>query len=285
MPAIDNTTTILRLIKEVNYIRSILNRVTVNLPLFDVSNENSPDPLTADEDNYVVGNYDLLRLSSTTEVTITGLKGGIKGRFLRLFNVSSYAITLAYQDVSSDAENRFKFSNGLAAVIPPSSNTIVYYDATINRWIGGDTASSGSVFCNIKNTTPQAIPSGVLTQVDPGASILDQYSFYDGIDTIVIPFDGFYQILFQVTWDHPAAGNTSYPRELVIEANYFSGGAGNIGYSSISQAGGSWAMSQQAQSSGLLHAGDTVKFYALQNDAAAADLDITTVNVTLTRIS
>jgi len=73
MPAIRSDDTLLRLIRDLNEVRSILRQVVATLPLFDIDNENTPDQLTAAQyDDYVPGNYDVLRLSSSQNVRITG---------------------------------------------------------------------------------------------------------------------------------------------------------------------------------------------------------------------
>lgn len=207
MPAIRQDQAILRLTKQVNDIWSALRRVTVNLPLFDIANQNTPNQLTGDQDNYVIGNYDLLRLSSSAAVSITGLRGGIKGRFLRIFNVGSYPITLTYQSASSSAINRFQFSNGLNAVIPPSSNITIYYDSVLERWIGGDTYSSGSIYMEVEKTNTQLIASGVSTKPNYGAVVSDQYNFFDTVNNqIEIQFDGSYGIESSGLWNGSGAG-------------------------------------------------------------------------------
>lgn len=286
MPAIRQDEAILRLVKQVNDIWSALRRVTVNLPLFDIANENTPTQLTADQNNYVIGNYDLLRLSSSTSVSITGLSGGIKGRFLRIFNVGSYPITLAHQSVSSTASNRFKFSNGRDSVVPPGSNTIIYYDSTEERWIGGDVITAGPVFCNVQNAVAQAISVGAPTKIDPGTAISDQYGFYDDANNeINIQFDGFYTVIWQGTWDNPAPGNDGYIREFGILVYYAAGGNDNFAYSTIPQGANNPGMAQQCFGAGFLSAGDILRFYALQDDNLGADLDLNSVNIVLNRLS
>jgi hypothetical protein len=111
---------LLRLIRDVNDIRANLRRVSSNLPLYDIANENTPEQLTISQNNYVPGNYDVLRLSSASPVNITGIKNGVKGRFLHLFNVGSHAITLVNASVLSLAANRFNFVNASDFIIPPS---------------------------------------------------------------------------------------------------------------------------------------------------------------------
>ncbi len=125
----------MRLVKDVNDIRSALRRVTVNLPLYDINNENTPDQITANQNNYVPGNYDVLRLSSSKTIIITGMKGGVKGRNLKLFNVGDNTIVLSHQNSDSDSNNRFKFRSGTASFIESGDTVEIYYDSTQMRWI------------------------------------------------------------------------------------------------------------------------------------------------------
>lgn len=141
MPPIRQDELLFRLLKDINDIRSALRRVTANLPLFDIANENTPAVLAANQDDYVPGNYDILRLSSSLNVSITGIANGKKGRRLQIFNVGSYSITLSHQSASSTASNRFKFVNNSDFIIPPDGNALIYYDNTSARWVGGDMAS------------------------------------------------------------------------------------------------------------------------------------------------
>lgn len=137
---------LLRLVKDVNDIRTALRRVTVNLPLFDISNENTPDAIETDEDNYVIGNYDVIRLNGTDDITITGFRGGVKGRYIKVFNVGSTVITLAHESGSSDAENRFSFAPGIDTIITAGSSILLYYDASQSRWIEGEQLEGSTIF-------------------------------------------------------------------------------------------------------------------------------------------
>lgn len=146
MPAVRHDDILLRLIKDVNDIRSALRRVTVNLPLFDIANENSPTQLTTNQNNYVIGNYDILKISSSQDVNITGFKGGVKGRYIKIFNTGSFVITLTHQDTSSDADNRFAFAPGIDTIITPGSSILLYYDIDQNRWIEGLPLEGSTIF-------------------------------------------------------------------------------------------------------------------------------------------
>lgn len=157
---------LLRVLKDQNDIRSAMRRVVGNLPLYDIDNENTPDILTSNQNNYVPGNYDVLRLASSAEYNITGIAAGVKGRKLRIFNVGDYGITLVHQSSSSLAANRFAFVNESDFIIPPDGNVLLYYDWTTTKWIGGDQAS---IYDVVNESTPAQITSNQ-NDYNPGLS-------------------------------------------------------------------------------------------------------------------
>ncbi len=154
MSSIRHDQVMMRLLKDINDIKSALRRVTVNLPLYDIANENTPDQLAADQNDYVIGNYDILRLSASTAVSITGLKRGVKGRSLQIFNIGSEPITLVYQSASSTAEYRFKFATEVNNVVLGGSSIKLYYDATQERWVEGTSLEASGI---LKEYTPPSL--------------------------------------------------------------------------------------------------------------------------------
>jgi len=130
---------ILRILRDMSDIRSALRRVVSNLPLYDIANENTPTQLSASQNNYVPGNYDVLRLSSSRAVSLTGLRNGVKGRAIRIFNVGEYSIFIPHLSNNSLSANRFKLQGGKDPVyltsIEPSTNMEFYYDSTNQKWI------------------------------------------------------------------------------------------------------------------------------------------------------
>lgn len=250
-------------------------------PLFDIQNENTPAALTGNENNYDIGFYDTLRMSSTLAVTITGLLRGKKGRVLRIFNVGSYPITLSHLSGSSAAANQFKFSNAQSAVIPPSSNIALYYDSTNSKWIGGDTASSGAVYLEVENLVAQSIASGVPTKIDPGTVVSDQYGFYDNTNNqVVIQFPGAYLIIFSAVWSESLSDE--YPRliEILVNTGFsyavdlreqFPNGADIIYHTAI--------MAK------TLATNDVVEFYATHLESGGTALNLNKVRVTLLRVA
>lgn len=195
MPAIRHDDLLLRLVKEVNDIKAALRRTVANLPLFDIANENTPAQLTVDQDNYAPGNYDILRLSSSQAISISGIRGGTKGRFLRIFNDGNYPITLLNDSLLSDANNRFRFSSSYNAAIAPKSHTIIYYDSTNSRWVDGESNSSGTIICSISKASESV---SVLTKITGFTVIEDNYSYYNPVSSkIIIRVPGVHIIHFE----------------------------------------------------------------------------------------
>lgn len=109
-------------------------RAGTGFPSFDLSSENTPAQITANTNDYDPGNYDVLRLSSDAVRTITGFSGGMKGRWLFLWNVGSFSITLSHQSGSSMATNRILSSTGASVTLAPNGKAELYYDFTTKRW-------------------------------------------------------------------------------------------------------------------------------------------------------
>lgn len=198
---------LLRLIKDVNDIRANLRRMlgTINLPLFDINNENTPTVLSADQNNYAPGNYDVLRLSSSQSVSITGLSGGIKGRKLTIYNDGDYSITFMHASLSSTAANRFRFSSGFDAALPPEANISFYYDDSNQRWIDADRTASGPVFAfATTGLDNQVITANVFTEINLTNTIYDPYSSVDLTDNeFTIKFSGVYMVEFSLFVNGP----------------------------------------------------------------------------------
>lgn len=133
MPVVRHDDVLLRVLRDVNDIRANLRRIVANLPLYDIANENTPAQITSNQNNYVPGNYDVLRLSSSKVVQITGIANGVKGRSLRIINSGNYVITFKDESASSLAKNRFSIPRYTVQLQPLDSVTF-YYDSTAQRW-------------------------------------------------------------------------------------------------------------------------------------------------------
>lgn len=96
--------------------------------------ENSPSQITADQNDYAIGDYSVLRLSTDASRTITGFAGGTQGRILIVFNVGSNALVLANQSASSTATNRIITGHGANITVDADNSASLWYDNTTQRW-------------------------------------------------------------------------------------------------------------------------------------------------------
>lgn len=228
-PIIRSDALLLRLLKDVNDIRSVLRRTVANLPLYDISNENTPTQLTADQNDYVPGNYDVLKLSGNDARTITGFRGGVKGRFLRLFNVGVFEITIAHQSASSALGNRIKSATGFDIIINAGGELVLYYDADQAVWISSYSSNADRISVELRLSGAQSIPNATYTQISWTSVIVDSGEFFDALNPeyITIPETGWYQVMAHVAWDINGTNMRESMTEKSITTLY-----GNISFDS-----------------------------------------------------
>ena len=111
------------LTKDIQFLKQEVARLGLLVPLYEVGSRNVPAILTADQNDYVIGNYDILELTSNASRTITGFAGGVTGRFLTLLNGGSNNIVLANGSASSIAINRIFTPGGASLTMSPFSGT------------------------------------------------------------------------------------------------------------------------------------------------------------------
>lgn len=186
-------TTLMRLIKDVNEIKAALRHVTTNLPLFDIANENSPDALSTDQNNYIPGNYDVLRLNPTDDISITGFANGKKGRFLEVINVGTGRISYPDESASSIAINRIATPYDQTIVQLPNARVRFYYDSTNERWTVADLPNIQGQFgkyaiISHSSTTVQTVTPFANTQFTPDTVISDEWGYWNsGSKRFVVP--------------------------------------------------------------------------------------------------
>jgi len=125
------------MIKIINKISSLEKKISsmmASRSLYLVLNENTPDQVTADQNNYIVGDYDVIRMSTDASRTITGIAGGKKGRVLTIHNVGSQNIVIAHQSASSSVENRVISPTAANITLGTNDSITLYYDSTDLRW-------------------------------------------------------------------------------------------------------------------------------------------------------
>jgi hypothetical protein len=95
---------------------------------------NTPAQITADQNDYDPGAYDLLRLTTDATRTITGIAGGYPGRSIWLTNTGSFDYLLSNQNASSTATNRIVGPYGGDVLVKPGRSVELIYDGTTGRW-------------------------------------------------------------------------------------------------------------------------------------------------------
>src|SRR3954447_5773597 len=91
----------------------------------------SPPQITANQNDYNptgLASASVMRLSTDASRTVTGLQGGADGRLVVGTNVGSFDLTLADQNASSSAANRFAIGGSVA--VPAGQSVALLYDAT-----------------------------------------------------------------------------------------------------------------------------------------------------------
>ena len=89
--------------------------------------------LTVDENDYDAGSSDIVRLTPSANVTLTGLAGGEDGVVRVLYNVGTHVVTLSSGNTNSVETNRFSIVSG-NAVLSEGDSSSVWYDGTSQRW-------------------------------------------------------------------------------------------------------------------------------------------------------
>jgi hypothetical protein len=95
----------------------------------------TPTTIGSDQNDYdptSLANAQVLRLASDASRTITGLAGGLGGRFLFIINIGANDIILSNENASSDAAHRFAI--GADVTLGASESCILWYDNTSTRW-------------------------------------------------------------------------------------------------------------------------------------------------------
>lgn len=136
----------------------------------------SPAQITADQNDYNVGNSSFIRLSSDASRTITGIDQGSNGKHLILVNTGAFNIVLANQSVASLAANRFITGTGADITLAPDERVAATYDATTGRWRFGAKVYAGG------GGSPHALLDGS-THNDTAAQTVSRGSLIIGNST------------------------------------------------------------------------------------------------------
>jgi len=90
--------------------------------------------ITSDVDNLSLpSNYDIIRLTSTNVVNITGIVG-IKDKIFTIFNVGTHDIRFANLSSFSVASNKILVSTNSDVIVSPNESITLFYDDTSKVW-------------------------------------------------------------------------------------------------------------------------------------------------------
>lgn len=228
-----------RLIKDVNDIKSALRRSVGNLPLYDIANENTPDPVSVNQNNYQIGNYDILRINATTNVSFSGFTGGVKGRFLEILNVGAGKIKYLHNSTNSNPENRLYLPYGMNVDQLYGTRVRFYYDISTQRWTLASQPNSQGYFGKTAIVTNSSdvidtIPTNIETKLTPDTITLDEWGYYDMANSkFRIPSGefGLYIVGANISWVSSVSGGTLRQIRVIVSGvhNYTSLGVPNIG--------------------------------------------------------
>lgn len=90
--------------------------------------------ITANQNDYAVGDGTMFRLSSDASRNITGIAGGADGRIIYLFNVGAQDIVLTNADAASAEANRILTGTGASVTVAANGQAVLVYDGTSSRW-------------------------------------------------------------------------------------------------------------------------------------------------------
>lgn len=132
-----------------------------------------PSALAANTNNLDLGDAGsgaVARISSSANVNLTGIAGGVAGRVLIVYNTGSFNITFTHDSASSTAANRFLIDGGNNFVLYPNAGLIMIYDSTSARWRSAG-MSTTSRTCIINDYTTSQTDTSVT--VPQGAKIME----------------------------------------------------------------------------------------------------------------
>ncbi len=96
----------------------------------------SPTTLAANTNDWALSTSNsYFKVSSSTDVNLTGIAGGIDGRTIVLANTGSSSIVLQSENTgSTTAADRFHFPGGDNIILAPDGSVTLIYDGTLARW-------------------------------------------------------------------------------------------------------------------------------------------------------
>jgi len=114
-------------------------------PVFQVDASNSPvikkDTLSSDQDDYDIEGADVLQLTLSGNITITGFAGGADGKILRIF--ARGHLTITHFDSDSLSANQVECTSDASIVMNENMSVWLIYDSTSGYWKQASEAQAG----------------------------------------------------------------------------------------------------------------------------------------------
>jgi len=104
---------------------------------FSLSGDISPAQLTANTNDWAPTGFAsayAVNVSTSANISLTGLAGGTDGREVMLVNTTAYTLTISHESGSSTAANRFTCSGSASAVLRQNDAMQFRYDGATSRW-------------------------------------------------------------------------------------------------------------------------------------------------------
>lgn len=140
----------------------------------------SPTSIGANQNDYAPTGFasaSFVRLTASGAYSITGLAGGANGRAVVLVNIGSNPITLAHENASSTAANRFACPDSVDFYLQPGAVAWVVYDTTSTRWRlvamrAWGVATTSSAYTSASNTIKASDPEILMVDTTSNAVVL-----------------------------------------------------------------------------------------------------------------
>lgn len=90
--------------------------------------------ITADQNDYALGNAGVQRLSTDALRTVTGIAATTSGDLRIITNVGSFSLKLAHSSASSAAANRILCPDSVDLTVLAGQSVLLRYDGTLSKW-------------------------------------------------------------------------------------------------------------------------------------------------------
>jgi len=119
------------LVRRVSTLERKLKTVELEREKYSIYNVNTPDQLTANVNDYDIGDYDILFMNSDASRNISGLDGGLMGRRLIIDVFGSNDIVILHNSGLSSAENRISTPTAASVTLSPRHAGYFIYTGAI----------------------------------------------------------------------------------------------------------------------------------------------------------